>query len=121
MKKLLFLLFILNSIRATTQTLKETAQAFWEATYSGNNPIIVEKGEQLIILIEKNKLEIDSTIIKIRDFTANGYSNLGNHDMSLKLNLQTLEIIEKVFAKFAPIVPETGIVNSYSELQSKTN
>jgi hypothetical protein len=31
------------------------------------------------------------------------------------------EIIEKVFAKFAPIVPETGIVNSYSELQSKTN
>jgi len=102
MKKLLFLLLILNSISANTQTIKETAQAFWEATYSGNNPIIVEKGEQLIVLIEKNKLEIDSTIIKIRDFTANGHSNLGNHDMSLKLNLQTLEIIEKVFGKEHP-------------------
>ena len=58
MKKLLFLLLILNSISASTQTIKETAQAFWEANYSGNNPIIVEKGEQLINLIEKNNLKI---------------------------------------------------------------
>lgn len=29
------------------------------------------------------------------------------------------EIIEKVFAKFAPVIPETGIVNNYSDLQNK--
>lgn len=29
------------------------------------------------------------------------------------------EIIEKAFAKFAPVIPETGIVNNYSDLQNK--
>lgn len=29
------------------------------------------------------------------------------------------EIIEKVFVKFAPVIPETGIVNNYSDLQNK--
>ena len=98
MKKLLFLLLILNSISASTQTISEIKQDFWSAVSIGNNKIIVKKGEQLIY-IEKNKLEIDSTIIEIRFFTANGYSSLGNYTRSLELNLQTLEIIEKVFGK----------------------
>ena len=99
MKKLLFLLLILNSISASTQTISEIKKDFWIAVKSGNNPTIVEKGEQLIVYIEKNKLEIDSTIIRNRLFIANGYSNMGNYTRSLELNLQTLEIIEKVFEK----------------------
>jgi CHAT domain-containing protein len=102
MKKLLFLLLILNSISANTQIIKETAQAFWEATATRNNPIIVEKGEQLINLIEKNNLKIDSTIIRIRLWTALGYSNMGNYIRSRDLNLQTIEISEKVFGKEHP-------------------
>ncbi len=76
MKKLLILLLLLNSVSAITQTIKETAQAFWEANYSGNNAIIVEKGEQLIVYIDQNKVEIDSTILEIRLITANGHSYL---------------------------------------------
>ena len=118
MKKLLFLLLILNSISASTQTIKETAQAFWEATYSGNNPIIVEKGEQLIILIEKNNLKIDSTIIRIRLWTALGYSNMGNYIRSRDLNLQTIEISEKVFGKGHPdyALILNNIAGNYMEL-----
>ncbi len=99
MKKLLLLLLLLNSISASTQTISDIKQDFWSAVKSGNNSIIVKKGEQLIYYIEKNKLEIDSTIIRIQLFTANGYSNLGNYTRSLELNIQTLEIIEKISGK----------------------
>jgi CHAT domain-containing protein len=118
MKKLLFLLLIINSISANTQTIKETAQAFWEATDSGNNPIIVEKGELLIFYYEKNKLKIDSTLIEIRIITANGYSNIGNYTRSLELELQTLEIMEKVFGKEHPsyALSLNNIALDYSDL-----
>jgi CHAT domain-containing protein len=118
MKKLLFLLLILNSISANTQTIKEIAQVFWEATDSGNNPIIVEKGEQLINLIEKNNLKIDSTIIRIRLWTALGYSNMGNYIRSRDLNLQTIEISEKVFGKEHPDYAKSlnNLAFNYSQL-----
>ena len=99
MKKLLIFFFLLNGIFANAQSIEKIAQDFWKATTSKNNPIIVEKGEQLIFYFEKNKIEIDSIIIRIRLFTANGYSNMYNYSRSLEINLQTLEIIEKVFGK----------------------
>ena len=55
MKKLLFLLLILNAISAYTQTIEEIKQDFWSAVSIGNNKIIVEKGEQLIVCLDKNK------------------------------------------------------------------
>ena len=51
MKKLLFLLLILNSISASTQTIGEIIDDFWDAVDTRNNPIIVKKGEQLIVYI----------------------------------------------------------------------
>ena len=63
MKKLLFLFLILNSISASTQTIKETYQDFWKAMDSENNPFIVEKGEQLIIYLEKNKSDFYQEIV----------------------------------------------------------
>ena len=83
MKKLLFLLLILNSISASTQTIGEIIDDFWDAVDTRNNPIIVKKGEQLIVYIEQNKVKIDSSILEIRRFTANGYSNMGNYTRSL--------------------------------------
>jgi CHAT domain-containing protein len=96
---ILFLFLLLSLIRASSQTIKETAQDFWKATASRNDQTIVEKGEQLLILIEKNKLEIDSNIISVRLYTAIGYSNMGKYTRSLEINLQTIEIIEKVLEK----------------------
>ena len=123
MKKLLFLLLLLYSISANTQTIKETYQDFWKAMDSRNNSFIVEKGEQLLILIEKNKIEIDSIIIKIRLLTANGYSNMGNYTRSLELNLQTLEINEKVIGKEHPYYATSlnNIALDYSDLGDYNN
>ena len=118
MKKLLFLLLLINSISASTQTISEIKQDFWSAVSIGNNNIIVEKGEQLIVYIEQNKVEIDSTILKIRLFTSNGYWNMGNYNRSLELILQKLEIIEKVFGKEHPFYATSlsNIAANYIEL-----
>ena len=99
MKKILIFLLLLNSICGITQSIDEIHQDFWKAVDKGNNPIIIEKGEQLFVYIEKDSIEIDSSIIEIRLLTALAYSNIGNHIRSLDLNLQTLEIRENVFGK----------------------
>jgi hypothetical protein len=77
--------------------------------------------------VRKNEIVFSKDITLLDVTSVNMY--LVVMDISLYSNTDPLpipanmeeEIIEKTFAKFAPIVPETGIVNSYSELQNKTN
>lgn len=77
--------------------------------------------------VRKNQVIFSKDITLLDVTTVNMY--LVVMDISLYANTDPLpipanmeeEIIEKVFAKFVAIAPETGIVNSYSELQSKTN
>ena len=71
--------------------------------------------------VRKNQIIFSKDITLLDVNTVNMY--LVVMDISLYSNTDPLpipanmeeEIIEKVFAKFAPIVPESGIVNSYSE------
>lgn len=77
--------------------------------------------------VRKNQVIFSKDITLLDVTTVNMY--LVVMDISLYSNTDPLpipanmeeEIIEKVFAKFVSITPETGIVNSYSESQSKTN
>ena len=71
--------------------------------------------------VRKNQIIFSKDITLLDVNTVNMY--LVVMDISLYSNTDPLpipanmeeEIIEKVFAKFAPIFPESGIVNSYSE------
>ena len=71
--------------------------------------------------VRKNEIIFSKDVTLLGVDTVNMY--LVVMDISLYSNTDPLpipanmeeEIIEKVFAKFAPIVPESGIVNSYSE------
>ena len=78
-----FLPFLLNS-----QTDQETIKFFIEATQQNNYKTIIEKGEKLLLNIDKNNLKIDSNVIKIRLWTALGYYKLGDYKKSLDLNLK---------------------------------
>lgn len=75
--------------------------------------------------VRKNEVIFSKDITLLDVTTVNMY--LVVMDISLYSNTDPLpipanmeeEIIEKVFAKFAPVIPETGIVNNYSDLQNK--
>jgi hypothetical protein len=74
-----------------------------------------------------------NTIVFSKDITLLGISLINMYlvvlDISLYSDTDVLpippnmeeEIIEKTFAKFAPVTPETGIVDNFNALRNKTN
>jgi CHAT domain-containing protein len=93
------LMLFLFSFSGNSQSIKKTAEQFWEAVENENDEEIISNGTILIAYIEQNNFTLDSTTAEIRRYTALAYSNRGDFQSSLRLNLKTLEQIELRWSK----------------------
>jgi len=101
-----------------SQTIGETAAKFWEAVNTPNDQEIILNGNILMDYFEQNSFALDTTVIGIRLFTAISYSNRGQYENALNLNLKSLELIDVNWGKgtFYYYITLNFIADNYSEM-----
>lgn len=95
MKKFIVFLFYLLCISiSNAQNTEKKIVEFWNAVNEQNHLKIISHGNSLISYWEEKNITFDTIQSEVRIRTALSNWNLGNHHESLRLNLQTLELIK---------------------------
>jgi CHAT domain-containing protein/Tfp pilus assembly protein PilF len=94
---------LISPEKVFSQLSKNDYEQFFEAVRNKNDSLVISKGEEILKVIQKYPLKIDSTLIELRVFTALAHSNLRNYNRSVELNLKTFDLIEN----------NNNIVNDY--------
>ncbi len=94
MLSILFFFSFSFSYSQSEENIKETSRKFWEAVDKVANEDVIKNGVTLIKYFEENNAFLDSSYIEIRIYTGLSFSNQGEFEKSLELNLATLELLE---------------------------
>lgn len=91
------LLFFQNTIMA--QTIEEAGNGFFSAVGKQNDSEIVSNGTVLIAYFNSIEYPFDTIYGNVRIYTAQSLLNLGKYQESLKLSLETKDLVEMSFGK----------------------